>query len=133
MASQSGSSIGISVNVIANSVVQSTYQSAQLQITSADVAQGYVDAVNASRFLIRTNSRKGYLMSFAPSLDIFHSVRVSGSSTLASLGAEGGVVVQRGTYPSSIEQELSFRFYLHASVQPGSYPWPLTLSIHPLE
>ena len=72
-------------------------------------------------------------MSFAPSLDIFHSVRVSGSSTLASLGAEGGVVVQRGTYPSSIEQELSFRFYLHASVQPGSYPWPLTLSIHPLE
>ena len=132
-AAQNGASINISVNVVANSVLRTMYQADQLQISRADIARGYVDAIAASHLSIRTNSRKGYLMKFSPLLDIFESVEVSGLTTLARLGPDGGVVVQRGAFPPQVEQDLSYRFYLSALVQAGVYPWPLQLSVAPLE
>jgi hypothetical protein len=125
--------MGISVKVIASASLNSHFQATQLLIAPADIARGYVDALGASRFSIRTNSRQGYLMVFDPLLDIFDSVQVSGEATMAHLGRDGGVVVRRGWRPADAVQDLNFRFFLNALAVPGSHPWPLHLSVRGLE
>lgn len=133
LAAEAGTSLAISVSVVSNSVLTTLYQARELEISQRDIAQGYVDARSASRFALRTNSRKGYVMTFDPALDVFDAVEVRGLSTQALLGRDGGEMVQRGNFPAAIEQDLSFRFYLMSDANPGRYAWPLRLSVRALE
>ena len=48
------------------------------------------------------------------------------------LGADGGAIVQRGPQAPDQTHELGFRFNLHPDTTPGSYPWPLMLSVRGL-
>jgi hypothetical protein len=130
-AGQKSAAMPVSVAVIANAKVRTDYQAAQLRITEADVARGYVEIAAASRFSVATNSRSGYLMEFYPVGNLFESVQVSGLGNAVQLGADGGVIVQRGPLPHAFH-ELSFRFILRPDARPGIYAWPLLLSVRPL-
>jgi hypothetical protein len=132
-ASQVSTGIGVSVNVVANAIVHSDYQAAQLSVSLADVARGYVDAPSGSRFSVRTNASDGYLMVFYPVGDLFESVQVSGLRTPVHFGREGGMAVQRGLPMAGVVHDLNFRFFLNAHTLPGNYPWPLHLSARALE
>lgn len=132
-ASQVSTGMGVSVNVVANAVLQSDYQAGQLGISLADVARGYVDAPSGSRFSVRTNGKSGYLMVFYPVGDLFESVQVSGLRTPVHFGSEGGMAVQRGVPTTGVVHDLNFRFFLNARTLPGTYPWPLHLSARALE
>jgi hypothetical protein len=132
-ASQISTGMGVSVNVVANVVLQSDYQAGQLSISLADVARGYVDAPNGSRFSVHTNASSGYLMVFYPVGDLFESVHVSGLRTAVHFGREGGIAVQRGLPMTGVVHDLNFRFFLNAHTLPGIYPWPLHLSARALE
>jgi hypothetical protein len=128
-AAQNHAALQVSVTVIANAKMQTSYQATQLTITEADVARGYVEVPAASRFSVRTNSRTGYLMEFHPVAGLFESVQVGGLGSPVQLGADGGSIVQRGPLASNMTHELSFRFALRPEAQPGLYPWPLQLSV----
>jgi hypothetical protein len=132
-ASELSTRIGVSVTVVADAKLKAEYQASHLQIAPEDIARGYVDASSATRFSVHTNSPSGYLMVFNPLLDLFESVQVISKTTIAHLGRDGGVVVQRGLHAVGTQQDLTFRFFLHALTLPGDYPWPLHLSIRALE
>jgi hypothetical protein len=107
------------------------YQQMQLTVTPADVARGYVEVSTASRFTVTTNNRAGYTLNFQPQADIFRSVAINGPGVSMEIGTGGGTMIQSGA-ENGIAQtlfELGYRFYLVEGVQPGSYSWPLSVSV----
>ncbi len=132
-AGQTSTTMPVSVQVIANARMTSTFQAQQLSISAADIARGYVSVAAAARFSVITNSRTGYLVELYPVGNLFESVQISGMGSAVQLGADGGAIVQRGTPPSHQTHELSFRFSLRPDVLAGSYPWPLQLSVRALK
>ena len=131
-AAQTSAAIQVSARVVASARMRTAHQATQLRITAADVARGYAEAPAASRFSVATNSRSGYLLEFHPVGDVFESVHVGGLGSTVQLGSDGGAIVQRGLQPPDLTHELSFRFTLRPGAQPGSYPWPLQLSVRTL-
>jgi hypothetical protein len=112
--------------------MHSDSQATQLNIYRGDVERGVVDIPAAMRFSVMTNSHSGFLLEFDPVGNIFESVQVSGLGNEVQLGADGGTIVQRGPSSPIQAHELSFRFVLRPDVQPGNYPWPLSLSVRAL-
>jgi hypothetical protein len=129
---QRSAAMPVSVTVIANAKLKSSYQATQIRITAADVARGYVEVPAASRFTVATNSRSGYLLEFHPVGNLVESVQVGGLGNDVRLGADGGTFVQRGLPSPNLTHELSFRFSLSPDTLPGNYPWPLALSVRAL-
>lgn len=107
------------------------YQQMQLTVTPADVARGYVEVSAASRFTVTTNNRAGYYLNFQPRAEIFRSVAISGPGVSIEIGAGGGTIIQGGAENGIARTllELGYRFYLNEGVQPGSYSWPLSVSV----
>jgi hypothetical protein len=122
----------VSVVVVASAKLQTNYQAKQIEISAADVARGQVEVFAASRFSVLTNRGSGYSIRLDPVGNVFESVHVDGLGTAVELGADGGAIVQRGTHASNLTHELSFRFILHPDTRPGTYPWPLQLSVRGL-
>jgi hypothetical protein len=131
-AAQRGAAMPVSAMVIANAKLQISYQARQIEISAADVARGAVEVPAAMRFSVTTTKGSGYLMQFHPVGNFFQSVHVDGLGSAVQLGADGGAIVQRGPQTPNQTHELSFRFDLHPDTTPGSYPWPLSLSVHAL-
>jgi hypothetical protein len=82
---------------------------------------------------VSTNSRSGYQLVFHPVVNLFDTMQVSGLRAPVHLGAEGGVIVQRGVPVPGAMQDLNFRFFLSSRTTPGDYPWPLQLTVRALE
>ena len=131
-AAQKSAVLAVSATVIANARLQTSHQATQLSISAADIARGYVEAPAASRFSVTSNSRSGYRIEFNPVGDFFESVHVAGMGNVVRLGPDGGTIVQRGPLPQNLTHELDFRFNLRPGTLPGSYPWPLQISVRAL-
>lgn len=129
-AAQTSAVLPVSVTVIANTRMQMLHQTKLVTISAADIARGHIELPSAAHFLVKTNSPSGYHIDFHALADFFASVEVSGLGQPAHLGPEGGRIVRRGPVPSSISHELGFRFTLRPGTLPGTYPWPLSLSVH---
>lgn len=131
-AAQRSAAMPVSAMVVTNAKMQTSYQTTQIQISVADVARGQVEVLAALRFSVATNKGAGYLLQFHPVGNIFESVHVGGLGNTVQLGADGGAIVQRGAQASNQTHELSFRFTLRPDTTPGTYPWPLLLSVRGL-
>jgi hypothetical protein len=131
-AAQKSAAMAVSVTVVTNAKMLTSFQAEQVSVTAADVARGYVEIAAASRFSVVTNSRSGYRLVFHPVGNLFESVQVGGLGNVVQLGPDGGAIVQRGPLPRNLEHELSFRFSLNPQTLPGNYPWPLQLSVRAL-
>ena len=107
------------------------HQQMQLTVTPDDVARGYAEVSAASRFAVTTNNRAGYALIFQPHAAIFRSVEIHGLGVGVEIGAGGGTVIQSGAENGVARTlfELGYRFYLAEGVQPGSYFWPLSVSV----
>jgi len=110
------------------------HQERTLVVTPEDVARGYVDAPAASRIEVRNNSRGGCLLVFegvagpdAP----FGRVSVRGLGRDVEIGPGGGFV-PHSYAPAPVTAELSYRFSLDRDALPGTYPWPLQVSVRPV-
>lgn len=124
--------VPVSVNVVASAKLFVAYQQTELIITEKDIARGYIAVPSALRFSVITNSQYGFLVNFYPVGHIFESVEVGGIGSSAHLDESGGTIVQRGQSPKNSKYELGFRFKLQPSVHPGTYPWPLQISLQAL-
>lgn len=124
--------VAVSAFVPAQAVAQIVDQAAEITITAADIARGFVDIPAASQLRVTSNNPSGYVVDFFSRLPIFTSVRVSSTGGSADLGPDGGAIIERGHQGRDMPLNLSYRFNLSAQVQPGTYPWPLALGVRAL-
>jgi len=123
------SQIAVTATVPARAISEQQAQLAELTVSAADIARGYVEIPAASRLKVSANNPDGYAVDFFPRLPIFKSVTVSSSSATARIGAEGGTMIVRGQHGMKMPLDLSYRFELGENVAPGTYAWPLALSV----
>ncbi|OGP49372.1 MAG: hypothetical protein A2Y79_09610 [Deltaproteobacteria bacterium RBG_13_43_22] len=105
-------------------------QVSEIQITEADIQRGYLDVPSASRLEVKTNSPSGYMLAFEGSLWPFKEVRIQGLASPLQLNS-GQAVVFQPSVKGKVSMNLSYRFILSENTQPGSYAWPLSISVHP--
>lgn len=126
------SQIAVSAVVPAQTVAKLVQQPAEITITDADIARGFIDVAIGSQLRVTSNNPAGYVVDFFSRLPIFTSVRISSAGGSADLGSDGGAIVERGQHGRDLPLNLSYRFNLVASVQPGTYAFPLALNVRPL-
>lgn len=122
--------VGARVNSIAT--YRTLSEQTQLQITQVDIARGFVELPRATQIEVRSNSRMGYVLNVRPMSALFTRVEVLGFGSDIALDADGGSVVQRWKDPGAATVTVGYRFYLSAATAPGTYPWPLHLTVEPL-
>jgi hypothetical protein len=126
--------VRVTATVASRAVMKVINQCPAVVITDADIARGYVDVPSASRIEVRNNSRAGYLLVFTGiggPFPMFDQVHVKGTGTEIQIGPDGGWVPQPYVR-DTVTMELSYRFILSKSIQPGTYDWPLSLSARPM-
>jgi hypothetical protein len=126
------SQIAVTAFVPAQTIAQLVEQPAEITVTDEDIARGYVEVPAGSQLRVTSNNPAGYVVDFFSRLPIFTSVRISSTGGSADLGPDGGAIIERGRHGRDIALNLSYRFNLAASVQAGTYAWPLALNVRPL-
>jgi hypothetical protein len=107
-------------------------QSSQLRVTQDDISRGYVDVPTATHIDVKSNSRDGYVLAFDNLAVQIKAVQISGLDGAVEIGSEGGTVVQRQRGQQAAPLKLGYRFIFANDMRPGDYPWPVTVSAHPL-
>lgn len=104
-----------------------------IQISSADIARGYVDLPSASKLEIRSNAPVGYLLTVKSQADFATGIEVYGIDGAASL-SRTGVLSARASGKGMLTTlvELSFRVLLSAQARPGHHPWLIDISVLPV-
>lgn len=119
----------VSATVLKHARLSMTGHPATLEVTAADVARGYVDVADAGQISIRSNSPR-YMLEFAVRDGFFRSIDVAGLGEAVMLGATGGVASRPAAGPAvSTTMRLRYRFMLAAAAHPGTYAWPMSVSI----
>ncbi|TFH32755.1 MAG: hypothetical protein E4G97_01990 [Deltaproteobacteria bacterium] len=126
--------IRVTATVPSRATLRVLRQERKLVVTPEDVARGYVDAPAASRIEVRNNNRRGCLLVFeriaGPDAS-FGNVSVRGFERDVEIGPSGGFV-PHSYAPAPVAEELSYRFSLGRDARPGTYPWPLQVSVRPM-
>lgn len=105
-------------------------QSMELVITNRDIARGYVDIPAASHIEIKNNNPAGCLLVFeglGGPMNFIKGVYVRGGGREVYMES-GGWMAQPYTR-TPMTMELSYRFVLSQDAKPGTYNWPLTISV----
>jgi hypothetical protein len=109
--------------------MQIEHQTAAVTVTARDVERGYVEVPAASSFSVVTNTQSGFLIEFRPRSDMFSSVVVSGLQAPVEISAHGGIAANNTPHGKTTSHQLGYRFMLRPDLQPGSYAWPLEISV----
>lgn len=126
-ASVGSSTIRVTANVLPYLRLQLVKQVSTLDVTTEDIARGYIDVPAATHLMAKTNDRNGFSLSFDARSNVFRRAQVTGLARGLDLGPEGGMAHQPFTGKQML-MRLSYRFFLAPEVAPGSYPWPLQIS-----
>jgi len=133
-AGSAGSSSGVllvSVRIEPYATLKVVSQAQAIVVTDADIRQGYVDVNSASLFQIKTNSTMGYRLAFENTGATFTEVRVEGPGIDSVLTNGTGFVYQPYSR-ATVSLPLSYRFTLSGNISPGTYAWPLAVSVNPV-
>ena len=109
--------------------LQILQQAPALTITADDVARGYVDFNAASSFFVATNTLDGYRIAFRALGNVYRNVIVTGLQAPLELIAGAGNELRVASTAGRTDYRLNYRFILQPDAQPGSYPWPLEISV----
>lgn len=107
------------------------FQVSEITITEEDIQRGYLDLRSASLLELKTNSNQGYHLSFEGSLWPFKEVQIQGLTNPVRLHS-GHSLVHQPSARGKVIMNLDYRFILSGETKPGSYSWPLLISIHPI-
>ncbi|MBI5885730.1 MAG: hypothetical protein HZB85_04015 [Deltaproteobacteria bacterium] len=107
-------------------------QTRELVVTHADAAAGFVDVPLATVMEVKSNSQSGYLVAFNGLGGPFTGIYVRGFQSEAQITHDGGWVIQSGPVRGAQTLQLSYRFVLASGALPGTYAWPLVITVHPL-
>ena len=101
------------------------HQAKVIDVTSEDVARGFVQVAGGSRLIVAMRSQGDYALHFATRGALFRSVRIEGIGRTVELGAQGGTVVERAAPAGKAVVAVNYRFQLVPGIVPGTYAWPL--------
>ena len=120
--------IGVNAVVQARTQLKSLQQPATLLVTEADIQRGYVDVSGASLLDIWTNNPAGCVLTFEPSGFPFREVDITVMGREIVINPMGGMVIMpiRGRQQIA----LDYRFVLTSEARPGTYAWPLYVSVN---
>jgi hypothetical protein len=124
-------SVTATVRAVANIDLQSL--PAALEISALDVQRGYIDVPQPAQLLVRSNSQSGFALDVLTVAPIMSAMTIQGLDSELALGADGGSVVQRWQHAQAVNLSLRFRFLLQPGLTPGMYPWPVRMTVRPLE
>lgn len=123
--------IAMTATVLEHTSMSVLDQVRELVVTNADISRGYVEMSAASRIQVKSNNPAGYLLAFevmnGPAA-VFNSVNVTVNGREVRLSPGGGWVPQpfiRG----GVKLDLNYRFVLSRDAQPGTYNWPIMISV----
>jgi len=102
-------------------------QVTQLQIDEEDVLHGFVDVECGSHVEVRSNSR--CRIAFRTAARWFSGVRIYGFPRAIEFGHDGGDYIRPLERHRTSTYRLSYRFILHPETRPGTYQWPLELTL----
>jgi hypothetical protein len=124
-------SVSVIVRPMANIELRS--MPSDLDISAADVRRGYVEVMQPTQLVVRSNSPSGYALEILTVAPVLSSMIVEGFNSDLELGREGGTIVQRWQKPQAVNLSLKFRFELAPGLGAGTYPWPVRLAVRPLD
>ncbi|MEW6066996.1 MAG: hypothetical protein AB1610_01670 [Nitrospirota bacterium] len=108
------------------------FQTPELIITPADIIRGYIDIPDAVHAEIQNNNLAGYLIVFEGLGEYFKEAVVKGLGKDTIISSNGGWIAQPYNGKDPVMIELSFRFILSENITPGTYAWPLSISVSPI-
>lgn len=123
------SDIRVSATVRTFSRMHVVSQPRSIELSSEDIARGYVDVPAPMQLAMETNSTAGFTIVFAHEGRHFRSVEVQGGGRQVSFATEGAMNWQLTARREMLE--LRFRMRLAPELSPGAYPWPLQVSMEP--
>jgi hypothetical protein len=126
-----GKKIVVSTTVLPRATLKVISQPQKLVVTKADISRGYVEVKSAVRLEVKNNSRAGYLLVFEGKGMQFKEVYVQGLGSDVRI-TQGGGWIPQPYIPKISELDLSFKFILTEESKPGTYEWPLEISVRPL-
>lgn len=104
-----------------------------IEITRKDLKNGFEVVPEGTRISVSTNNPGGYAISLqAANVRYFSSVKVTtkqGRTVTISHGKSADIHIH-GPIDGTDMQKLSYRFDLSDDAKPGTYPWPITISVH---
>jgi len=130
---QTSAKLTITATVLERTTMTVLRQIPEIVVTTDDIMRGYVDVYAATRISVRSNNRAGYILAFedmsGPSA-IFNSVNVRMGG-----GREVQLLQNRGLVPEpyvrgGVTLDVSYHFLLNKNARPGTYQWPLMITIH---
>lgn len=123
--------ISVTARVLARASMHVLRQTAEIVVTDADIKKGYLDVNVGSLLEIKNNSRAGVNMNFETHGLPFKEALVSGFGREVALGPNGGIITHQIIGTSVVA--LNYRFVFDESSQAGTYAWPLSISVNPVE
>jgi hypothetical protein len=123
--------IKVSATVLARSSLHILRQPSEIIVTNADIKKGFLDVSAGSLLEVRNNSRAGVSLIFDVHGLPFREIIVSGLDSEVSLGPNGGMITRQMTGANILS--LSYRFVFDEYSQAGTYAWPLSLAVNPVE
>jgi hypothetical protein len=129
-APEASAKMTVSAVVTARASLHILRQPLEVVVTEADVRRGFVDVDAASLIELKNNSPAGCLLTFETHGLPLKEAVVKGLGSEVAIGPGGGMITQRvkGTQSTM----LSYRFVLAEEAQPGTYAWPLSVTVSPL-
>ncbi len=131
-ARDSQTAVSVNATVLAMARIERQTGPVDLRITDSDLRHGYVDVIEPTALVIRSNSAEGYVLELAMSSPLVASSIVRGLESERALGAAGGAIEQRWQGTHSAALSLQFRFILAPGAAEGRYAWPLRVAVRPL-
>lgn len=123
-------SITVSAVVLPIAKVKVIDEPATLTVTKEDILKGYVDVYPLSLIEIRTNSRRGCVLTLYAREAPFKEAEVTLQGRTVVVGRQGGMIVLQIFGRQVVP--LRYRFMLGSDTPVGTYGWPFSLSASPL-
>lgn len=104
-------------------------QPRSIDVSEQDVARGYVDLPVPVELALESNSANGYTLVFERDGGDFAGAQVRGLGQSVQVGGHAAI----GWRPAARRETMQFQVRLQLAPQlpPGSYRWPLQVSISP--
>ncbi len=126
--------IALTAQVLEHTSMKLVSQAQELTVTNADIQRGFMNVPAASRVSIKSNNPAGYLLAFevmSGPYPLFASVQVNIGGREVQLSPAGGWVPLPYVRGGAV-LDISYRFAFSKHAQPGTYTWPLMLSVDPM-
>lgn len=109
-------------------------QPARIVVTERDVAAGYVAVEGGVEMEIVSNLRAGHSMTIQVASNVVSAVDIEGFGAPVHAGREATTVFfpRAAGAATRTTHQLAFRLRLAGNVTPGTYDWPVSMTVVPV-